>query len=76
MIFIALLVVLRALTVMECARSVKTQLQEVSSWPEALIRYIDKMGRRPLAAIGIIGMLVGLMRMPQMPQSGTGWATH
>mmetsp|Transcript_19141 Transcript_19141/g.39891 ORF Transcript_19141/g.39891 Transcript_19141/m.39891 type:complete len:486 (+) Transcript_19141:98-1555(+) len=27
----------------------------------ALIRYIDKMGRRPLAAIGIIGMLVGLM---------------
>lgn len=27
----------------------------------ALIRYIDKLGRRPLAATGIVGMLVGLM---------------
>lgn len=32
---------------------------------KALIRYIDKMGRRPLAAIGIMGMLVGLTWMPQ-----------
>ncbi|CAK9026580.1 unnamed protein product [Durusdinium trenchii] len=28
---------------------------------KALIRYIDKLGRRPLAATGIVGMLVGLM---------------
>ena len=66
------------LTVTECAwsvhaaaRSIKKLAQEhgavisVVSRPEALIRYIDKMGRRPLAAIGIVGMLVGLMRRPQ-----------
>jgi len=29
----------------------------------ALIRYIDKIGRRPLAAIGIVGMLGGLLLM-------------
>lgn len=42
--------------------------QDVSSLkqqPQALIRYIDKIGRRPLAAIGIVGMLGGLLSRPQ-----------